>query len=99
MWGRAYETYTDEELYVGYLPKSSSTPLEIVPVYNLCPTQNSPVLRLVSGERQFDLMRWQLVPEKEPTISTQLTTFNARSESVFTSPLYRDLVTRQRCIV
>jgi putative SOS response-associated peptidase YedK len=99
MCGRAYETYTDEELYVRYLPKSPAVPLEIASVYNLCPTQNSPVLRLTSGERRFDLMRWQLVPATEPSFSSKLSTFNARSESVFASPLYRDLVTRQRCIV
>jgi putative SOS response-associated peptidase YedK len=99
MCGRAYETYTDEELYVRYLPKSPAVPLQIAPVYNLCPTQNSPVLRLASGERRFDLLRWQLVPATEPSFSSRLSTFNARSESIFASPLYRDLVVRQRCIV
>jgi putative SOS response-associated peptidase YedK len=69
------------------------------PIYNLCPTQNSPVLRLVAGERQFDQMRWQLVPATEPAFTTKLSTINARGETVFQSRLYRDLVVRQRCIV
>jgi putative SOS response-associated peptidase YedK len=99
MCGRAYETYTDEELYVRYLPKSPAVPLEIAPVYNLCPTQDSPVLHVVSGERRLARMRWQLVPATEPSFSSKLTTFNARSESIFVSPMYRDLVVRQRCIV
>ena len=99
MCGRAYETYTDEELYFRYLSKRPLTLLALSPIYNLCPTQTSPVLRLVTGERQFDQMRWQLVPSTEPAFTTKLSTINARSESVFDSRLYRNLVVRQRCIV
>jgi putative SOS response-associated peptidase YedK len=99
MCGRAYETYSDEELYFRYLSKRPLTPLVLSPIYNLCPTQNSPVLRLVAGERQFDQMRWQLVPTTEPAFTTKLSTINARSETVFSSPLYRNIVVRQRCIV
>lgn len=99
MCGRAYETYTDEELYFQYLNKRPLSPIQFTPVYNLCPTQDSPVLRLVEGERQFDQMRWQLVPDWEPRFSTKLTTINAKSESVFDSPLFRDLICSRRCIV
>ena len=99
MCGRAYETYSDEELYVRYLSKRPSAPLVLAPIYNLCPTQDSPVLRLVSGQRQFSTMRWQLVPATEPAFTTKLSTINARSETVFETRLYRDLVVRQRCIV
>jgi putative SOS response-associated peptidase YedK len=99
MCGRAYETYSDEELYFRYLSKASPAPLVTSPIYNLCPTLDSPVLRLVAGERQFDQMRWQLVPATEPAFTTKLSTINARSETVFQSRLYRDLVIRQRCIV
>jgi putative SOS response-associated peptidase YedK len=74
MCGRVYETYTDEELYICYLSKPAATPLILSPVYNLCPTQNSPVLRMVASERQFDLMRWQLVPFTEPAFTTKLST-------------------------
>jgi putative SOS response-associated peptidase YedK len=99
MCGRAYETYSDEELYFRYLSQRPLTPLALLPIYNLCPTQTSPVLRLVAGERQFDQMRWQLVPATEPAFTTKLSTINARSETVFRSHLYRDLVVRQRCII
>jgi putative SOS response-associated peptidase YedK len=98
MCGRAYETYSDEELYFRYQSKRSTLPPRS-PVYNLCPTMNSPVLRQVSGERVFDEMRWQLVPATEPAFTTKLSTINARSETVFQSRLYRDLVVRQRCII
>jgi putative SOS response-associated peptidase YedK len=99
MCGRVYQTYTDEELYFQYLNKRPLIPLRFTPVYNLCPTQNSPVLRLVDGERKFDEMRWQLVPNWELAFSTKLSTINSKSETVFDSPLFGELVTRQRCIV
>src|SRR5271168_1009280 len=99
MCGRAYETYTDEELYFRYLPKR---PVKLIPqivqTYNLCPTQETPVVRVIARERQFDQMSWQLIPNQSPTFKTNLSTINARSETVFRSPLYRDLVVRQRCI-
>jgi hypothetical protein len=68
MCGRAYETYSDEELYFQYLNRRP-------------------------------LMRWQLIPDTEPMFSTKLSTINARSESVFDSRLYGDLIVPRRCIV
>jgi putative SOS response-associated peptidase YedK len=97
--GRAYQTYSDEELSFRYLSKKPEISLGFSPIYNLCPTQNSPVLRVLSGERQLEWMRWQLVPSTEPTFTTTLSTINARSEGIFQSRLYRDLIYRKRCIV
>jgi putative SOS response-associated peptidase YedK len=99
MCGRVYQTYTDEELYFQYLNKRPLSPIQFAPVYNLCPTQDSPVLLLTAGERQFEQMRWQLVPEWEPAFATKLSTINAKSETVFDSQLFGSLVVRQRCIV
>jgi putative SOS response-associated peptidase YedK len=84
MCGRAYETYTDEELYFRYLNKHPITELPFAsPIYNLCPTMNSPVLRWIAGQRRFDQMHWQLIPNREPTFKTNLSTINAKSETVF----------------
>src|SRR5262247_3210733 len=99
MCGRAYKTYSDEELYFQYLTKRSLHLIDFTPVYNLCPTQNTLVLRLVDGQRQFEEMRWQLVPAFEPAFTTKLSTINAKSETVFESRLFGELITRQRCVV
>jgi putative SOS response-associated peptidase YedK len=99
MCGRSYATYTEDELYFRYLNRRPLTLLNLSPVYNLCPTMDSPVLRLVQGERQFDLMHWQLIPHWEPTFRTKLSTINAKSEGIFTSNLYGELVLRKRCII
>jgi len=57
------------------------------------------VLRMIDGDRQFDEMRWQLVPRWETAFTTKLSTINAKSETVFESRLYKSLIVRQRCIV
>src|SRR5439155_27049087 len=90
MCGRAYETYSDEELYFRYRSKRSLALPPLLPNYNLCPTETSPVLRLVAGERQFDPLHWQLTPASEPAFTTKLSTINARSETrVSAQPLSR----------
>ena len=99
MCGRAYETFTAEELYFQYLNRK---PLKLAPFrpnHNMRPTQTSPVLRMIDGARDFDEMRWQLVPRWEKEFKTKLTTINAKSETVFESRLYKGLIVRQRCIV
>src|SRR5262249_41517936 len=73
--------------------------IDFTPIYNLCPTQSTVVVRLVDGERQFEEMRWQLVPDWEPAFTTKLSTINAKSETVFDSSLFGALVLSQRCII
>jgi putative SOS response-associated peptidase YedK len=90
MCGRVYEIYTDEKLSARYLSGGSVSSAMSTPVYNLCPTQESPVLRVTDGNRRFDRMRWQLVPPDEPSFTTKLSTINARSEGVFHSIHLRD---------
>ena len=105
MCGRAYETYTDKELNARYIrgaPTADDIQQLILmpePVYNLCPTMNSPVLRVVDCNRRLDLMHWQLIPRYESFFKTKLTTINTKSETVFRSSLFGELVERQRCIV
>ena len=89
MCGRVYQTYTDEELYFQYLNKRPLTLLQFTPVYNLCPTQDSLVLRLVDDERKFDEMRWQLVPNWEPAFSTKLSTRRQKRDGVRQSTIWR----------
>jgi putative SOS response-associated peptidase YedK len=99
MCGRAYETYTADELYFQYLNKLPLNLKPFKPNYNMSPTQQSPVLRLIDGARQFDEMRWQLVPRWEKEFKTKISTINAKSETVFESRLYKSLIVRQRCII
>jgi putative SOS response-associated peptidase YedK len=83
--------------YIRGTPPAGIPRLE--PVYNLCPTMTSPVLRIVNGALCVELMYWQLIPLWEPDFKTRLATINARSETIFSSLVFRELIVRQRCIV
>jgi putative SOS response-associated peptidase YedK len=99
MCGRAYKTYTDEELFLRYLNKRRVKLPSFKPNYNIAPTQDVLVLRNVDGDKQFDLFHWGLIPVWEKEFKTKLSTINAKSETVFESKLYKGPVTKHRCIV
>jgi putative SOS response-associated peptidase YedK len=67
MCGRAYSTYTAEELYFRFLNKQ---PLKIEPLkpnFNMSPTHNVPTLRTNAGTREFDTMHWGQVKLQWPS--------------------------------
>ena len=71
------------------------------PSYNVAPQSIQPVVRLnqETGEPEFALMRWGLIPywAKDPKIG--FTTINARAEEVTEKPLYREAMKRRRCLI
>jgi putative SOS response-associated peptidase YedK len=68
------------------------------PRYNARPGQFMPVITRNSPNKA-ELMKWGLVPHwaKEPRV--KFSTFNARAETVVTSPAYRTPFRQQRCLV
>lgn len=73
--------------------------VEVVPRYNVAPTQ--PVLAVweESGMRQARFARWALMPRwvKDPRSFSQLV--NARAETMIDKPAFRDSVKHGRCIL
>lgn len=71
------------------------------PRYNLAPTQEAPVVRVLEpgGERRLDLLRWGLIPywAKEASIGNRM--INARAESAAEKPAYRWVFKKRRCLV
>jgi putative SOS response-associated peptidase YedK len=69
--------------------------------YNLAPTQEAPVVRVVRpGEpRRLDLVRWGLIPSwaKGAAIGNRM--INARSEGVADKPAFRSSFKKKRCLV
>ena len=100
MCGRAYETYTEEELYFRYQnEKLKRNPLGFEATFNLALTQFSPVLLDEEGRQHFEYYRWGLIPfwAKDPAIGYK--TINAKAETVAEKPSFREAFKRRRCIV
>ncbi len=71
------------------------------PTYNAAPQSTQPVVRQNrdSGNREFALMRWGLVPfwAKDPKFG--YSTINARAEEAASKPAYREALKKRRCLV
>ena len=77
--------------------------IAMAPNYNIAPTTFEPVVRVGrdSGERELELMRWGLVPHFAKSLADfkGFSTFNARAETLLTSPTFRVPFKKRRCLV
>lgn len=62
---------------------------------NISPGMFVPIVK----ENAIVLARWGLVPSWSREPKTKFSTFNARAETIRTSPLYKKLFVSQRCLV
>ena len=71
------------------------------PSYNVAPQSVQPVVRLNrdTGNREFALLRWGLVPFWARDAKFGYSTFNARAEEAATKPAYREALKKRRCLV
>jgi putative SOS response-associated peptidase YedK len=69
--------------------------------YNVAPQSVQPVVRLErdSGEPEFALMRWGLVPFWAKDAKIGYSTINARAEEAATKPAFREALKKRRCLV
>lgn len=72
---------------------------ELPPNYNITPSQQIPVVRINEGERGLSFMRWGLIPHwaKDEKIGYRM--INARSETVFEKPAFRNAAKSRRCLI
>ncbi|MCW1917232.1 SOS response-associated peptidase [Rhodobacter sp. KR11] len=97
MCGRLTLTHPTEALAALF----SATPgndLPQVPNYNLCPTQDVPVVTSDAG-RRLRAMRWGLVPSWYKTPTDGPLIINARSDTVAEKPAFREAIRQRRCIL
>ena len=71
------------------------------PSYNVAPQSVQPAVRLGrdTGEREFALMRWGLVPFWAKDAKIGYSTINARAEEAANKPAFREALRRRRCLV
>ncbi len=73
---------------------------DLVPRYNISPTQAVPVVvELPGGNREMRLMRWGLIPGWARDISIGDRLFNARAETLAEKPSFRTAFKRRRCLL
>jgi len=72
---------------------------ELLPTYNLAPTDEAAVVVERGERRAIRAYRWGLIPSwaKDEKIASKL--FNARAETLATSGAFREPFRRRRCIV
>lgn len=67
------------------------------PRYNIAPGDHILTVRVRSGERVADLVRWGFVPHWSR--SADGGSVNARGDSAFTKPSFRDAMRLRRCLI
>lgn len=67
------------------------------PRYNIAPAQTAPVLRMIEKELVSSDMRWGFVPRWIKVPGREQ--INARSETFFEKPMFRQAAKSQRCLV
>lgn len=107
MCGRAYSTFTDDEMYFRYVNRKgwSLAPdterIKLKPNYNMCPTHVAPVLCIRGAQPGFHQMRWGLVPgwAKSVKDADKYSMINAKSEEIAEKRSYKAAFQSRRCIV
>jgi putative SOS response-associated peptidase YedK len=81
--------------------RTSGPPLDLVPNWNIAPSQLAAVVRghPETGVRQLDLLRWGLVPYFTRRPKTASNPINARSETAAGSAIFRSALAQRRCLV
>lgn len=73
--------------------------LPVVPDYNICPTDQVPVVQSHEGQRRLRPMRWGFVPSWYQSLSGGPLLFNARAETLAEKPAFRDACRQRRCLL
>jgi putative SOS response-associated peptidase YedK len=71
----------------------------LAPRFNISPGEAVLVVRLREGARHAEFIQWGLVPSwaSDPSIGARLA--NARSDSAFEKPSFRDAIRLRRCLI
>ena len=93
--------------YASFLPPEflarlleASNPLATLkPTWNIAPSLEAPVVRMVGSERQLDALRWGLIPYFTKDVKKARKPINARSETIGTSGMFKEAFASRRCLV
>jgi putative SOS response-associated peptidase YedK len=99
MCGRFTRNYTWAQIHAMY--SLTSVPSNVRPSFNVCPTDIVDAAVRADDKRILLPMRWGLIPGwwKKPLKEMRVATFNARSDTIATKPMFRDAFQRRRCLM
>jgi putative SOS response-associated peptidase YedK len=86
----------------GLLAQYAVEPFKKLPLferYNIPPTTEVPIVRLIDGQREISLARWGLIPSWTKDIKKAPMLNNARAETVQEKPSFRSAYKSRRCII
>src|SRR3546814_17608670 len=71
----------------------------LVPRYNIAPTQEVSAVRPGEGGRRLVALRWGLVPSWAQDMSIRSRLVNARAGQAADKPAFRGAICRRRCVI
>ncbi|MGE4344918.1 MAG: SOS response-associated peptidase [Geoalkalibacter sp.] len=98
MCGRFCLTLSPEQLARHFGLDPSALPF-FEPSYNVAPSEQAPVLRIVNGKKELAVLRWGLAPSwaKDPAIGNRM--INARAETAAQKPSFRSAFRHRRALL
>ncbi|KFI22636.1 SOS response-associated peptidase [Nitrosococcus oceani] len=72
---------------------------DLIPRFNIAPSQTVPVVRGESSYRELTLLRWGLIPHWSKEEKSPYNLINARAETVATKPAFRGAFRQRRCLI
>ena len=101
MCGR-FALYCDPRQFARHF--AADLPADLMPNYNVAPTQEVPIIRLEAAgqccnQARCTLARWGLVPAWAKDVKLGYSTFNARAETVAIKPAFRSAFRQRRCLI
>jgi putative SOS response-associated peptidase YedK len=96
MCGRFYLDVTAEDMLdYFYLPEAP----QLVPQYNIAPSQQIAAIRSGINGREFVRFRWGLIPSWAKDRKFAYRTINARAETLEQKPAFRNAFRHRRCLI
>lgn len=92
-------TQTSDAATIASRFRAVATRAEVVPRYNIAPTDPVVVIVREGGAPAIELFRWGLIPWWATSMKVQPQPINAKAETLATSSLFKRLLPTRRCLV
>lgn len=77
----------------------NKVPENWIPKYNISPGMAIPVILRKNNLTILDLLQWGFVPKWTKNLTTSYKIINARSETLFDKPSFRDSIRDKKCLI